>query len=173
MSILSSRKARRKIWGATGQSALTEYLEKWWNLKVFLETISRHRKENNNSRSNQHRFTKGKSYLIHLISFYKWNYQHSQWGSSGCCLSGLQWDLRHCPSWDPHRLPGVLCPFLGLSIQERLWHTGVHEMATKMMSRLEHLCQKAERRKTLQSRGLSGKSCQCELGTERVDLRSF
>ena len=46
-------------------------------------------------------------------------------------------------------------------------------MATKMMSRLEHLCLKAERIKTLQLRGVSGRSCQYEFGTEKIDLRSF
>lgn len=70
-SSVNSRKARRKTWGATGQSVLPECLERWWNLKLFLETISRHRKEKNISRSNQHGFTKGKSCLTHLISFYK------------------------------------------------------------------------------------------------------
>jgi len=69
MSLLSSRRARRRIQGTTGQSASSWSFRKLTEQPV-LETISRHIKHKKVTGSSQHRFVKGKSCLTKLITFY-------------------------------------------------------------------------------------------------------
>jgi len=68
MSLQSSKRARRRTWGTTGQLASPSIPGKVME-QLILDVIIKQVKEKKVIRSNQHGYTKGKSCLTSLIAF--------------------------------------------------------------------------------------------------------
>ena len=65
MSLLSSRRARRRIQGITGQSAFPGKVME----QLILEAISKYLKDKKAIKNSPRGFTKGKSYITNPIAF--------------------------------------------------------------------------------------------------------